>query len=113
MTDQEETPWVIVDDPMEDVIVGNRSGLKLLSKAIDEALENGESDFSQYLEDTSVSNIIISSKRDFLESVPQYQATLKDKVFGALTFTWFVILPFVAIGLIAYLVLQWSDLNQP
>jgi hypothetical protein len=105
MADIEENPWLVIDEDMLDIIVGNKAGLKVLSHAIDNALEKGETDLTEHEKDISISKIVFTTKEQYRDIIPEYKETIGDKLIAGLFFIWCVVLPIAAIGLLINLLL--------
>ena len=105
MKDNKDGYLQYVDD--ENLIEGDPDGLAKLRNAIDDAIRNGYAG----LDVKSSCNIFGVSRSDqeiLSLSDSRSKRTVFGIVLGGLTFIWFVVLPFVAIGLLLY-VLFFSD----
>ena len=103
MSTEEEQPWLIVDELDQEIIVGNRQGLERLRNKINQILEGSEDGPQIDVQDSSIGKVVLESKSTYLGEVEQYKATILQTIMGYLLSIWFVVLPFVAIALIAYL----------
>jgi hypothetical protein len=101
MPESKNVPWLEIDEEVMDLIVGNKEGLDLLKTAIDEAIQKGETDFTNYLEGTSLSKImLVPTQEEYEASIPTYKESISDKLIGVFFFVWCLVLPIVAIGFI-------------
>ncbi|MFQ3246950.1 MAG: hypothetical protein ACJAYF_001855 [Arenicella sp.] len=100
----EDKPWVTLDDLDDEVIVGNREGLELLKLSIDEALKEGDAPVLEGREEFVIGQILFREKESYLAAVTEkYEDNIWQKLIGGSLFLWFIVLPFIAIGLIGYL----------
>lgn len=116
MSTKEENPWLLVDEPDDEVIVGNRAGLISLRDKIDKILENAEEDPSIGFEDTNINRIVLESKEKYLGNINYYKETFCQKIAGSFVFIWFAVLPFIGVGLSVYLLFfneEKSKFNMP
>ena len=102
----EEGAWVILDDPDEDIIVGNRAGLKSLQSSIDKALLEGDADVLYSEDEVVVRKVLFRERKEYLEKTNSETSTKKfhNKLISFGFIVWFLVLPFVAIGLLCFLI---------
>ena len=94
----------------ENIIEGNIDGMVKLRDAIDEAIRCGYVGLA--VDPTSnIFGVSISGPESTSQPIKARTRTLISVVLGWLTFIWFVVLPFVAIGLSIY-VLFFSDSQE-
>lgn len=103
MNSKDESPWLLVDEADDEVIVGNRAGLIALREKIDGVLGNSAEDPAIGFDDTNIDRVILETKERYLGARSSHQETFGQKIAGLLLALWFVVLPFVAIGLTVYL----------
>jgi hypothetical protein len=98
----DETPWVTLHDSDYGEIVGNHSGLKTLQDSIVKALETGESEVLESDQEIVVSRVLCREKEEYFHGDESnlHKETLLGKSIGFLLMFWFLIMPFVAVGLI-------------
>jgi hypothetical protein len=100
----ENKPWVALDDPDDEIIVGNREGLELLKSSIDEALKEGDAPVLEGGGEFVIGRVLFREKESYLAAViEKYENNIWQKLIGGSLFLWFIVLPFIAIGLIGYL----------
>ena len=100
-----EDPWVTLDEYQDDFIVGNRAGLESLKKSIDFAIKNGDAEVMEEADDFVIRRILFRGKDEYLNSIQAevHEDTLREKLIGGAVITWFIVMPFVALALLAYL----------
>lgn len=91
-------PWLIVDDHQYEVIVGNREGLSVLKEHIEQAISSSEDELKIEKNGIAIEKIILAEKEGY-QVLPQDEKWW-ERVVICILGTWFIVLPFVAIGFI-------------
>lgn len=103
-----ENPWVTLDEYDDDFIVGNQAGLKHLKASIDVALKNGNALVMEDANEFVIRRVLLREKDEYLNSikVEAYKDNIWQKIIASFLVFWFIALPFVAVGLGAYIFLS-------
>jgi hypothetical protein len=99
-------PWIFFDDDSYE-IAGNEEGLKCLKKYIDNAIEDSGASEKVVIKEEEHFSVICTEKGEYFISGDTPKSKWWEGIVGGAIMVWFLVLPFVAIGLILYLVF-WS-----
>lgn len=95
-------PWLFFDDDSYEV-AGNKEGLEHLKKYIDNAIEKSGSSEKVVVMEEEHFSVICTKKDEYLASGESVKSKWWEGIVGVLVIGWFLVLPFVAVGLILYL----------